>query len=232
MYPASSYDIPVTGNWDEDEKKMIRTQLKHYLTTNTYEKIIVHLPENLQEFILDLLPNHVVTCIQTPISQESLDNLSKTLSETTSSYSQVSLPKRIRENMSALASYQFSGKPAQELLQNSTVQGKYPYYKLFSNKNQIGMLTPERGCLSLTVFGAQRLLSSHINWVEAYDDVVLKGSLLAPGVKDADEAIRISDEVLIVNHEHVLLGVGVAQMNGAEMKQSSRGEAVKIRHHT
>ncbi|MFH1101300.1 MAG: archaeosine synthase subunit alpha [Methanobacteriota archaeon] len=232
MYPASSYDIPVTGHWDEDEKKMIRTLLQQYLEYNKYEKILVHLPSSLQEFILDLLPDPLITCIDTPTSDASLQSLLKNLTDATLSYKQVSSSIRVLENMETFASYQFGRKPAQKLFSNGVITGKYPYLKLFSEKKQIGMLTPERGMISLTLAGAERLLDSKISWVEAYDDVTLKGSLLAPGVKDADDLLRIGDEVIVINQHHTLLGVGVAQMNGQEIKTSTHGEAVKIRHHT
>jgi len=57
----------------------------------------------------------------------------------------------------------------------------------------------------------------------------LKGSVFAPGVTDADESIRISDEVVVLKNNN-LCAVGVAQMNGKEMRESTHGEAVKIRH--
>jgi archaeosine synthase len=54
--------------------------------------------------------------------------------------------------------------------------------------------------------------------------------VFVPGVKNADESIRIGDEVLIRKNKQ-LCGVGVALMNGKEMNESRQGEAVKIRHH-
>ncbi len=96
---------------------------------------------------------------------------------------------------------------------------------------QLGMLTEERGLLSLTMDGANRLGGTEQYWVEISDDFTLKGSVFAPGIKDADDSIRIGDEVLVKKKDR-LCGVGVALMNGKEMKESTHGEAVKIRHHT
>jgi len=53
--------------------------------------------------------------------------------------------------------------------------------------------------------------------------------VFAPGIIDADESIRINDEVVIMKNNN-LCAVGVAQMNGNEMRESTNGEAVKIRH--
>ena len=65
--------------------------------------------------------------------------------------------------------------------------------------------------------------------VEIANDFKPKGSILAPGVLDADRNIRIGDEVLIFRKKK-LIGVGVAVMNGFDMKSLNFGESVKIRH--
>ena len=99
------------------------------------------------------------------------------------------------------------------------------------NGKQVGMVTRERGLISLTINGAGRIADSGEYWVKIYSDFTLKGSVFAPGVKDADKSIRIGDEVIVLKN-HETCGVGVAQMNGKEMKESQRGEAVKIRHYS
>jgi archaeosine synthase len=222
-YPASSYDIPVTGQWDEEEKKMIRTALKEYLDCNRYEKVVMHLN---MDFIHDLLPNPYYTCVDTPTSKRSLEKLSSVLKELTESYTPVSALDRFYENVKSLACYQFGERNAEELLKESKIEGRYPYLKIMG-KSQLGVLTKERGLISLTLEGAKRIKEGY--WVKMEDDFSLKGSLLAPGVKDADESIRIGEEVVIFKDGEVR-GVGVAEMNGKEMKESCYGEAVKIRH--
>ena len=229
-YPASAYDITVTGHWDEDEKKMIRTLLQEYFEKNTYDTVIMHLPAALQEFIRDLVKNPVSTCIDTPTSQESLNALSDALQKTTRMYDNVGQQQRSLENIMALARYQFGDGIATQLLEGCTIRGKYPYQKIMNNNRQVGMVTQERGLISLTLDGAERLTEAAHYWVEVYADFSLKGSVLAPGVKDADEAIRIGDEV-IVKRQGKVAGVGVALMNGSEMKESRHGEAVNVRHH-
>jgi len=229
VYPASMYDIPVTGIWDEDEKKMIRRLLKRYLEINKYDKIIVHLPSEIMEFIKDLLQRPTTTCVNSPTSRDSLNNLSTFVKEIAQKYDKINLQTRYRENMQSLASYQFDNTIAEKLLKDCKIKGKYPYQKIMHNNHQLGMLTKERGLISLTVNGAQKITDTKTYWVEIYDDFTLKGSAFAPGVKDADASIRIGDEVIVLKNK-MLCGVGVAQMNGTEMRESSYGEAVKIRH--
>lgn len=229
-YPASSYDIAVTGHWDEDEKKMIRNILQKYLQKNTYDSIIIHLPPAMQAFINDLIPQPQVTCKDTPTSSESLSTLSEILHKEAQQVPRIKPHQRFYENIRSLASYQFGLSLASLLMQDCAITGKYPYQKIMDHKTQLGMITEERGFISLTLAGGQRFSDTDNYQVEIYDDFLLKGSVFAPGIQQADPSIRIGDEVL-VKKNNMLCGVGVALMNGTEMTQATQGEAVKIRHH-
>ncbi|HVQ01437.1 MAG TPA: archaeosine synthase subunit alpha, partial [Candidatus Thermoplasmatota archaeon] len=167
-YPASAYDIAVTGHWDEDEKKMIRTLLEQYLTKNTYDTVIMHLPTSLQEFTRDALKNPLSTCIDTPTSSESLEALADALKKTTRMYDPVRSQQRTLENIQALACYQFGEGLADQLLEGCTIKGKYPYQKIMDNNRQVGMVTQERGLISLTLDGAERLRDASNYWVEVH----------------------------------------------------------------
>ena len=91
------------------------------------------------------------------------------------------------------------------------------------------MITKERGIISLTMAGSERISKLNKYKVEIYDDFSLEGSVFAPGIKNADSSIRIGDEVIIIQDKK-LRGVGVAKLNGNEMMKLNYGEAVKIRH--
>jgi archaeosine synthase len=229
-YPASLYDIPVTGFWEEDEKKMIKELLTRYLRINKYNTIIVHLSDAIRDFIEDIVKNSVNTCVDNkPTSKESLENLLNVLRKTTGSYERIKPSIRLRENVESFASYQFGRKNAEKLLNECNIKGRYPNHKIMYNTRQLGMITQQRGLISLTLEGTKRIVDSEDYWVEIYDDFQLKGSVFAPGVKDADTSIRIGEEVIVLKNNE-LCAVGVAKMNGNEMKESRHGEAVKIRH--
>ena len=198
IYPISSYDIPVTGVWDEDEKKMIKEMLASYLKLNKYNKVIVHLPKEIVDFIEDLLDKPIITCVGSPTSKESLKRLSRVLTETVKSYKVVETRVRNLENVASMLFYQFGKKMPEEILKNCAVKGKYPYQKIIHGKTQLGMITESRGFISLTIDGANRIAKSNNYWVKIYDDFKLKGSVFSPGVKDADESIRIGDEVVVI----------------------------------
>jgi len=229
VYPASLYDIPVTGIWDEDEKNLIRYLLSKYLRKNKYDKIISHLPLEINYFLENILNKSVKTCIGNPTSDESLKKLTEVLSENVKGLNQIKSQNRYLEDIRGLASYQFGKTIADKLLKNCNIKGKYPYRKIMHKNVQIGMIVFERGLISLTINGAEKIFNSDEYWIEIFDDFKLIGSVFSPGIKDADNGIRQGDEVIIIQ-KNKLCGVGVALMNGEEMKELSSGEAVKVRH--
>lgn len=229
IYPASRYDISVSGYWDEDEKKMMQNLIKCYLQNNLYDKVVVHVDGGIQDFIVDIFDNPLITCTSQPTSKQSLESLISCLKTVTQGYELVKPSTQALEAISSLASFQFGKKNAEMLLENSRIVGKYPFQKIIQGTTQLGMITKERGFISLTLDGAMKLGNSKDYFVDIDDSFNLIGSVFAPGVKDADDAIRIGDEVL-VRRNNDICGVGVAMMNGKEMKQLSYGEAVKLRH--
>jgi len=231
IYPASNYDIPVTGNWYKDEQSLFRTMLQEYLKKNTYEKILVHLPKEMNSFLKEILPNAIYTEFTgSPNGPDALVHLQTLIQQETEKMLRVSGKKRWHEHMTSLASYQFTKPLADSLLHNSSVTGKYPYVKILDERRlQLGMTTEKRGYISLTLDGGRRLVPHKKYQITLTTDFSLKGSVFVPGIQDADPDIRKGDEVLIIQNES-LQAVGVAMMNGEEMKNRSYGEAVKVRH--
>ncbi len=230
IYPASVYDIPVTGHWYEDEKQMLRTILKNYLKKNKYDSIVLHISVQMLKFIEDICKGAVISCRAHPTSDEALQELESTLRKITAQYPKVDSLQRRHDDMLTRLEYQFGKKTASVFLKNTTVKGRYPHLRILENNHQLGMITSERGLLSLTLAGAKKLAGTNRYWVSISDDFTLKGSVFAPGIKDADPTIRYGDEVVVLQKTKVV-AVGVALMHGDEMKMMSQGEAVKIRHH-
>jgi len=226
FYPAQQYDIPVTHQWFEEEKKIIIDQLHYVVNKGNYEYIISHLPNDMS-FVTE-----EIDCIDTakeihPTSNQAVNELAETLKELVGEERR-SVQNFLIENLESFARFQF-GEGGEKLTENSKIKGKYPWYRIMEEGNQRGMLVPERGLISLTLEGAEILKEVGINLVEI-EDFVPKGSVFAVGVKDADVDIRPEDEAIVV-HDDELRGVGPSVMFGREMKEANRGEAVRLRHH-
>lgn len=232
FYPASSYDIPVTGHWFEDEKTMIKDMLKQYLERNSYDVIVSHLPEELNQIVKEEIDVAVSTCIGSPTSQKSIDNLKNHLENLTSEYDIYDSQIWLKENLKSMLSFQFGREIAQDIInQTDEIKGRFPNVKLYMGGKLLLSFSPEKGMFALSLEGGNILHSHGFNVVEIENNFDIRGSILAPGVLKADENIRIEDEVIIVRDNN-LCAVGTAKMSGNEMVDLDYGEAVKVRYHT
>lgn len=233
FYPANSYDIPVTREWNCSEKEMIRSMLKE-LISQKYDRIVCHFPDF--GMINDLADMELTVIDGDPTSRDSLDSLDKALRAAAEGMENPGYMTDRRETVRSILKFQFGKNVASAIMDDDTfATGKYPYWKIIrenpadrTEKTQLGMLTPERGMISLTLEGAE-ILADAGHAVVNMTDFELKGNLFAVGVLDADSDIRIGDEAVIIRNGKVA-GVGVAEMCGREMVQTDRGMAVRVRH--
>jgi archaeosine synthase len=225
FYPAAQYDIPVTGHWDREEVAMVQ-QLVAHAASFGFERVISHLGAE-SEFVQEVAPQAVDTSAGSTTSRDALRRLQEELGDACSNFPTLSRSADRTESLSSVARFQF-GPGGDALTAGCQVVGNYPYSKIMEGRVQMGMLTPERGMISLTMEGASRLLPARMNWVEM-EDFDLGGNLFAVGVKGADPILRVGDEAMVIRNGE-LEGVGIAAMCGEEMVASKRGEAVRIRH--
>lgn len=232
MYPANSYDIPVTGEWKCEEKAMIR-EMVGAMIAQGYDKVVCHLGEDYE--LVEGLADMECTVVGDPTSPKSLENLDRALRDATKGMEPVDYLVDRNNQMRNVLEFQFGRAGADALMDADTYAiGKFPYWKLIREdpetheKVQLGMMTPERGMVSLTLDGAKVLAGIGMAIVEIMD-FELKGNLFAVGVISADPGIRIGDEAVIVCNGEVR-GVGLALMCGREMTDLKRGIAVKVRH--
>lgn len=232
-YPANSYDIPVTGEWKCEERAMIR-EMVGSLIQQGYDKVICHLGDDYE--LVEGLAEMECTVVGDPTSPKSLENLDKALRAAAKGMEPVDYLVDRNNLARGLLEFQFGRDIADILMDENTYAiGKFPYWKFIredpedrKKKTQLGMMTPERGMVSLTLEGAEILAEAGYASVEIMD-FELKGNLFAVGVIRADPRIRIGDEAIIVCDGQVR-GVGVAMMCGREMTDLKRGIAVKVRH--
>lgn len=223
FYPAQDYDIPVTGHWDRDEKRMAEEMVSWLVSGQKYDLVISHLGDE-REPVNSVLGDFIDTSAGNPGSAESLMRLMEALRD---SVPERQVPDRSVDNMRSICRFQF-GEAGEALCEDAHITGRWPNLKIMKERTQLGMLTGERGMISLTLEGARVLAKENAYCVEI-DDFKPKGNLFAIGVEGADPEIRIGDDVAIVCRGD-LRAVGVARMCAAEMSIAERGEAVHIRH--
>jgi len=130
----------------------------------------------------------------------------------------------------AIADYQFGDGAGDALFEDITMESRYPKLRVHDREGeQLAAMVPQYGVLSMTLAGGRQ-------WVESdaptkrieIDAFVPHGDVLAPGVVDADDEIRVGDEVVVEGPK--AFGVGRAEMSGPEMAESTRGVAASVRH--
>lgn len=230
-YPAAHYDVAVTGHWDAEEVQWVCGCLEDYLSKHRYTSIVAHVDgayRQICERVADKLGLHIYyTNIGTLTSYESLLNLHKTIAGLCTGRT-VNEKERKITIMRAIADYQF-GKGAGKILvpDNSEIKGPFPKYQCFYEKTQLATLIPQYGTLAVTIEGAEKMIKRN-SYVVHINDFLPKGSILAPGIIEADPTIREGDEVFVIGEKAI--GVGRARMNGIEMTKSTRGQAIDLRH--
>ena len=225
LYPAQDYDIPVTGHWDRDEKKLAEEMVTWLVESQRYDAVISHLGDE-REPVNQVLRDFTDTSEGNPGSRESLKRLEEALRQHATGGPDTR-HDRWTEDMRSRCRFQF-GEPGERLCDGALVQGRYPNLRITKGGTQLGMLTGDRGLVSLTMDGGRALAPTGAYTVET-EDFELKGNLFAVGVKKAAPEIRVGDDVVIA-HGGDVRGVGVARMCSAEMDLAERGEAVRVRH--
>ncbi|PKK81246.1 MAG: hypothetical protein CVT47_03430, partial [Thermoplasmata archaeon HGW-Thermoplasmata-2] len=221
FYPAQWYDVPVTGDWDEDEKKMISGALLSVLTKNKYDAIVCHIDSKMHfiDEVLESKSPRVVESVEHRIpnsgrtvwtvkgdnetSEESLSALSSALKEVLEGKEKVPYSRRASEDVRSFARFQFG---TDKFLEDCRITGKLPFQKIMRGNVQLGMLLGERGMISLTKEGGQALLGAAGGaYCVEIEDFVPKANIFAVGVVGAGENIRIGDEVVVAHKK----GIGI-----------------------
>ncbi len=219
-YPAASYDVPVTGHWDREERAWLCSCLDAYLKRNRYARIVAHLDGELEQAVKGSGIEATFTGGGT--KGPALDRLSAAVAE--ACHGAMRLPDLRLLRYRAHADYYF-GQGAGDLLLEGKIIVKGREIQ-DEQKRPLAATTPS-GMIALSLAGARRLEPLG-KYIVKIGDFLPKGSLLAPGVLDADEQIRPGDEVIVVGEK--AFGIGRAKMSGWEMIASRRGVAVEIRH--
>lgn len=236
-YPANQYDVPVTGHWMRDEESIVRAQLAALLDKHDYTHVVVHTGQATFDVLRDLLPENVRhTCLKHPTSVEDCTRLKEELIRIKGELGTVDAWRagkdRKLEDLRALATFQFGPAIADDLVADAVAHGRMPFVKLERKDSgvQVGMTTPDRGVLSLTLEGA-RALAAHGRKRVFIGDFKPKGTstLFAVGVEGADPDVREGDEVVVM-HKDEVRAVGVARMSAESMTHLKRGVAVALRH--
>ncbi|CAJ35260.1 archaeosine synthase subunit alpha [Methanocella arvoryzae] len=230
VYPAAHYDVAVTGVWDLEERHWVSGCLRDFIDNNRFERVIAHVEGPYVEVCAQADREMIFTSTGKVSSDESLralvDQVKLVVDELAPQPR--NFEQYLLDMFRKMADYEF-GKGRGDLLvpQKGIVKGKFPRMTLFDGREQLCTINPAYGSLTLTLEGARRMKLTDQYFVEI-TDFMPRGSILAPGVVNADPQIRPGDDVFIIGKKAI--GVGRAKMSGREMVEASRGMAVELKH--
>jgi archaeosine synthase len=230
-YPAQHYDAAVTGDWSPTEVEFVGEALARYLDRADYPRVVAHVPDDYRPVVergLELAaspPPVEFTVADHPTTDASLSHLADAVEGERT----IRVEERERKTVRAVADYQFGGGAGDDLFPEFDLEARYPKSRVAVDGEQLAALVPNYGVLSLTLAGARRWVDSAVPTKRVeIDGFVPRGSVLAPGVVDADPSIRPGDEVVVEGPE--AFAVGRATTHGTAMVESTRGIAVDPRH--
>lgn len=240
VYPARNYDIPVTGDWDEDERRWVREAVSRLRSKGPYTDVIVHLAREEYAWLADLLPEgeHVRWTVleEETSSRASLANLGEAVRAAHEADPHPLPPggplRVVREELRALASFQFSPALVEALFTEEVRLAGRPWFQRLTSERKEDLATwrEETGLWRLTVAGARRVVAHAAgSRIQVRGGVELRGDLFAPGVASADPELRIGDDAILERSGEVV-GVGEARVPGPWMGRLPRGLVAKVRH--
>jgi archaeosine synthase len=239
IFPASRYDIPVTGDWDSEEIEIASRALIQHLSKfdestpvvahviGGYRDIVTHSESEISQSIIYTTETGSVT------SRNALQALYEVLTDLKDILSlKAGPPTYLQETLRATADYQFGPGAGFTLMPDGTqMRGKlYRTVVCQIGNQQTCTFVAENGILSLTLEGGRRIQSLDRYWVRFEGKDLKGGSLFAIGIEEADPLIRPGDEVIVVDKHGDVIAVGRSEMSGREMSEFGNGRAISIRH--
>ncbi len=226
IYPAAFYDIPVIGQWFDEEKSMILDMLRMYLSRNSYGKVIAFIPEDL-EFIVSALPSDSILIRGKAKDPEDLKLLRKEVSEAVRGMEGEKPRNEKLHDLLSMSSFQFGDWILEELAGARAIRS-YNQDMLSLSGKVILVFNRNAGKMTITKSIATAFLANQKYTVQI-DDFKPTANIYAVGVDSCTPDIRIEDEVVVV-HGDEIRGVGTARMPFIAMKELKKGIAVKMRN--
>ena len=226
-YPAAFYDIPVIGEWYEDEKLMINSMLESYFSRNFYDHIVAFVTPDL-DFIKEHLSDGSEFIYWEKGQSGSLNDLRHKM-ETLLNLSGRD-ERHVNSRMEAyvqIAKYQF-GDWIESYLSGCKIVRNYNSEMLVKDGKPCLVFNEQLGKFTINKISGQWLLDNGSFAVEI-DDFKPTANIYSVGVTGVTDDVRPEDEV-VLHYKGQVRGVGIAKMSGKAMVDLKKGVAVKVRN--
>ena len=196
-WPASHYDIPVTGEWSLDEIERTSHMLKSLLERNNYHTVINH---SSMSFDLPGI-NYFETRIgKSATSREALENLRTTVAEVSKQHVTRNRKhhKILLDNFASIARY----KMENDLwLENVSIRGKPPFWRIELEGKQIALWSNDRRGFSLAKSSIPLIsANSSLRQIHLNSQVSWKGDIFSNILESYDAGINSGDDLLVLQN--------------------------------
>ncbi|MDE0953219.1 MAG: DUF5591 domain-containing protein [Candidatus Poseidoniales archaeon] len=212
IWPAANYDIPVTGDWDSDELRIIRSMLSEYISRNNYSRVINHSGIELNLHSVDIIDTRKGL---TAGSSDALEYLGQSIQKSIEDFNltDVKESKHRLGKLRALSRFQHG---TDKWLEGTVIQGRPPIFTIRKEGLQLALWNPRLGRFSFTK-ACLPLLAESGKFPEAHliSGVDWRGDLFASNVIFIKGQIRIGDEIMVYQDSN-LIGSARAEAAGWE----------------
>jgi len=248
IYPVNSYDISVTGYWDNEELSIAADMLVKIL--EKYDNsipIICHLEGGYLEIIKKaqkkLRHNFYFSKIHEKLTSiDSLDSLENLIKKHKNKFPQITknqnktyLSKTWTRKFVKILDYQFGVGSGIKILSNGLIIRRNKYGNKINlidpkSKELIGVFKRTIGQIALTIEGAKRLAPfSDSNIIVFNDNKISGNTLFRPGIIEYSNNLLPSNFVIILdNKKENIIGLGQLIIGSKYLKNSKNGRIVQI----
>ena len=194
-WPASHYDIPVTGEWNLDEIERTSHMLKSLLERNNYHTVINH---SSMSFDLPGIKYFETRVGKSATSREALENLRTTVAEVSKQHVTRNRKhhKILLDNFASIARY----KMENDLwLENVSIRGKPPFWRIELEGKQIALWSNDRRGFSLAKSSIPLIsANSSLRQIHLNSEVSWKGDIFSNILESYDAGINSGDDLLVM----------------------------------
>jgi len=194
LWPAAHYDIPVTGDWDEDELSVIRRMLSRLVERIGYSNIVNHSGIELKIRGIEVIDTRRG---ERAGSRESLERLQQAISSSFGEGDDGETDFSVREEkMKSISRFQFG---SDEWLDGCQIRGRPPIFTITKDGVQMAKWDPRRGrfLLSKSSLGTMSRLNL-LKTVEITPEVDWVGDIFPGMIDHHDSSILVGDEILVI----------------------------------
>lgn len=217
LYPAAHYDVPVTGQWSQEEKDFSMDLMADYMA-KAGTKVIAH---------VDGAYRDICSALDIPMTTQRGKDGARQLEDMVRDALKDMDPRRrdSLEPIRKIADFQFGPGAGDILVGTDAILRRR---QVLRDRQQICAVNPKDGFLSLSLKGMEYLKDLGRYWVKLSFKPKTR-SIFAVGVEEADLGISPGDEVLVF-YDGEVVGVGRSVLSGREMVRATKGLAINLRH--